>query len=147
MSEEQELPLETQLEQEQLFKRLRKQQNDRIRLANYLNDLSQENLNPIKRRYAEDMIMTLVVPEESQAEAKRLTNEFWNTLDARQEASINKINFLKEAVEYLRELVVQAANPETGMSVKNKIVREVSDKDFIKHVRARITDKISEDLY
>lgn len=147
MSEEQELPLEKQLEQEQLFKRLRKQQNDRIRLSNYLNDLADENLNPIKRRYAEDMIMTLIVPEESQAEAKRLANEFWNTLDARQEASINKINFLKEAVEYLRELVVQAANPQTGMSIKNKIVREVSDKDFVKNVRARITDKISEDLY
>ena len=86
--------------------------------------------------------MLIALTDESQ---KAEINAYWNEMAIRSDIESNKIEFLHETIEYLRELVIDAANPDVSMGNKHSIVRDVRDKNFIKNVRSRIAKRIRQE--
>lgn len=121
----------------------RKAENTRNLINHYTQELTRENLRPSSRRYYSDMIIAL--SDDQDGVKKREINEFWNDIEAKRDADNNKIEFLQETIEYLRELIVEAANPENSMIRRNAIVREVKNKGFYGHIRGRINERIRDE--
>jgi len=120
-----------------LFERLRAEQNKQILIDNYRKTLNNEKASAIDKRYASDMLIALT-DDSLRAEI----NAYWNEMAIRSDIQDNKLELLHETVEYLRELVIDAANPETSMGEKHNIVRDVRDKNFIVNVKSRINKRI-----
>lgn len=121
----------------------RKAENTRNLIKHYTEELTRENLRPSSRRYYSDMIVALT--DDQDGVKKREINEFWNDIEAKRDADNNKIEFLQETIEYLRELIVEVANPEKSMIRRNAIVREVKNKGFYGHIRGRINERIRDE--
>lgn len=122
----------------------RKAENTRNLIKHYTEELTRENLRPSSRRYYSDMIIALS-DDQDNGEKKREINAFWNDIEAKRDADNNKIEFLQETIEYLRELVVEVSNPENSMIRRNAIVREVKNKGFYGHIRGRINERIRDE--
>lgn len=121
----------------------RKAENTRNLIKHYTEELTRENLRPSSRRYYSDMIVALT--DDQDGIKKREINEFWNDIEAKRDADNNKIEFLQETIEYLRELIVEVAKPENSMIRRNAIVREVKNKGFYGHIRGRINERIRDE--
>jgi len=119
------------------FEALRAKKNKQILIDNYRNTLNNEKSTAIERRYASDMLVALTY-EDRKAEI----NEFWNALDVKHEIKDNKIAFLHETVECLRDLVAEIANEETTSARRNSIFKDVANKDFLKNISARVKERI-----
>jgi hypothetical protein len=120
----------------------RKAENTRNLISHYTEELKRENLRPISRRYYEDMLIAFTSEGEGAEHKKKEINAFWNEVEAKRDAENNKIEFLQEAIEYLRELVVEVADPDNSLMKRNSIVREVKNKNFISDIRERVRMRI-----
>lgn len=108
-------------------------------LQKYYTDLlNDENCNVSQKKYAYDMLIAINADEET----KDFINKYWNLRDSENDVVENKIEFLHETVEYLRELVIEVADPSISMTNKLNIVRKVSNKDFLSSIRGRIRKRI-----
>lgn len=123
----------------------RKAQNTQALIQNYTEELKRDDLSAIRRRYAQDMLDAITSEEDGAVEKKREINAFWNEIEAQRDISSNKIDFLHETIEYLRELIIQVGNPDTSLIKKHDIIREVSNKNFTYNVRGRIKKRIREE--
>jgi hypothetical protein len=132
--------MSTEQQSDDLFERLRSKKNKQILIDNYRATLNNGKANAIDKRYAADMLIALT--DESQ---KAEINAYWNEMAIRSDIESNKIEFLHETIEHLRELVIQAADPETSMGGRHSIVRDVRDKNFINNVRGRIAKRIRQE--
>lgn len=120
----------------------RKAENTRNLISHYTEELKRESLRPISRRYYEDMLIAFTLEGEGAGHKKKEINAFWNEVESKRDAENNKVEFLKETIEYLRELVVEVADPDSSLMKKNSVVREVKNKNFISAIRERIKARI-----
>ena len=116
------------LEQQQLeaLKKARIYENNRHLRNLYQSRLTDENLTAIERRYYSDMLTLVNDPSQ-----KTEINKFWNHVQLRRDIYDNKIEYLHEVIEYLRELVVQVGDPNLSLHVRNNIVRKAANKEFL----------------
>ena len=132
---------------EQSYEEIRKELNRHHLVGFYQRLLDEEENDIIKQRYYRDMLSAFLIDDDNKHDqVRKETNRFWNQLQIKQEVYDNKIEYLKETVEYLRELVVEVGDPSTNLSRKFKIVREVNNKDFYKAVRPRIKKRVEQNL-
>ena len=116
------------LEQQQLeaLKKARIYENNRHLRNLYQSRLTDESLTAIERRYYSDMLTLVNDPSQ-----KTEINKFWNHVQLRRDIYDNKIEYLHEVIEYLRELVVQVGDPNLSLHVRNNIVRKAANKEFL----------------
>jgi len=116
------------LEQQQLeaLKKARIYENNRHLRNLYQSRLTDESLTAIERRYYSDMLTLVNDPSH-----KTEINKFWNHIQLRRDIYDNKIEYLHEVIEYLRELVVQVGSPDISLHVRNNIVRKAANKEFL----------------
>lgn len=108
-------------------------------LQRYYTDLlNDENCNVSQKKYAYDMLIAINADQET----KEFINNYWNLRDSENDVVENKLEFLHETIEYLRELVIEVADPSISMTNKLNIVRKVSNKDFLSNIRGRIKKRI-----
>lgn len=112
--------------QEEALKRARIYENNRHLRNLYQSMLTDEKLTAIERRYYSDMLLAVSNPDQ-----KTEVNKFWNHIQLRRDIYDNKIEYLHEVVDYLRELVLQVGNPDVSLQIKNNIVRKVANKEFL----------------
>ena len=112
--------------QEEALKRARIYENNRHLRNLYQSMLTDEKLTAIERRYYSDMLLAVSNPDQ-----KTEVNKFWNHIQLRRDIYDNKIEYLHEVVDYLRELVLQVGNPDISLQIKNNIVRKVANKEFL----------------
>ena len=112
--------------QEEALKRARIYENNRHLRNLYQSMLPDEKLTAIERRYYSDMLLAVSNPDQ-----KTEVNKFWNHIQLRRDIYDNKIEYLHEVVDYLRELVLQVGNPDVSLQIKNNIVRKVANKEFL----------------
>lgn len=116
------------LEQQQLeaLKKARIYENNRHLRNLYQSRLTDESLTAIERRYYSDMLTLVNDPSQ-----KTEINKFWNHVQLRRDIYDNKIEYLHEVIEYLRELVVQVGDPNLSLHIRNNIVRKAANKKFL----------------
>lgn len=112
--------------QEEALKKARIYENNRHLRNLYQSRLTDENLTAIERRYYSDMLTLVNDPSQ-----KTEINKFWNHIQLRRDMYDNKVEYLQEVVEYLRELVIQVGDPNVSLHVKNSIVRKSANKEFL----------------
>ena len=112
--------------QEEALKKARIYENNRHLRNMYQSKLTDEKLTAIERRYYSDMLTMVNDPSQ-----KTEINKFWNHIQMRRDIYDNKIEYLHEVVEYVRELVVQVGSPDVPQQIKNNIVRKVANNDYL----------------
>ena len=132
---------------EQSYEEIQRAINKHHLVGLYERLLEDEQNDIIKKRYYKDMLSAFLINDDVEHEnVRKETNAFWNKLQVKQEVYDNKIEYLQETIEYLRELIVEVGDPSTNLSRKFKIVREVNNKDFYKAVRPRIKKRVEQNL-
>jgi len=112
--------------QQEALKKARIYENNRHLRNLYQSRLTDENLTAIERRYYSDMLTLVNDPIQ-----KTEINKFWNHIQLRRDIYDNKVEYLQEVIEYLRELVVQVGSPDISLHVRNNIVRKAANKEFL----------------
>ena len=113
-------------QQQEALKKARIYENNRHLRNLYQSRLTDENLTAIERRYYSDMLTLVNDPSQ-----KTEINKFWNHVQLRRDIYDNKVEYLQEVIEYLRELVVQVGDPNLSLHVRNNIVRKAANKEFL----------------
>lgn len=127
--------------QEESYEKARKAYNKEFLQKYYKSQQSDDHSTTISRRYASDMLTVINTDDE---ELKKEINNFWNDIQTQRYVNENKIEFLHETIEYLRELVIDMGNDEVSLAAKADHVRSVKNKDFIANIRQRIKSRIAE---
>jgi len=112
--------------QQEALKKARIYENNRHLRNLYQSRLTDENLTAIERRYYSDMLTLVNDPIQ-----KTEINKFLNHIQLRRDIYDNKVEYLQEVIEYLRELVVQVGSPDISLHVRNNIVRKAANKEFL----------------
>jgi hypothetical protein len=132
---------------EESYLEIRKEINKKHLVGLYQRLIEEEQNDIIKKRYYKDMLSAFLIEDDQEHEAVRKeVNRFWNRLETRKETYTNRIEYLMEAVEYLRELAAEAGTPSTSIQRRIDIVRDVNSKDFLSAIRPRIVKRVKNNL-
>lgn len=128
-------------QQERAYKEASKYFHSKFLTKHYNSMLNIEDLDSINKRYVSDMLVAL----ESTPEKKKEINDFWNLYQTKIDAHENKLEFLHETIEYLRELFAESCDPSVSTIQKLRMLKKVNNKDFIKNVSGRIKKRLQQD--